>query len=449
MTGWDPATEGRCPRCGTPLPLQALACPGCGLTAAEAARSRAVVATARPHPRRGPGLTLLALAVVAAVVAVVAAVRLGDDDGDPVAGRGSATTTPGEAPPSTVATPPDVVDARRERWRVPVQGVLGERTATVGETVIAAVGHGFDLGEVVAVDGDGVVAWRSTLDVPLDDEVPLGVVANAQVAVTRVVRGLASTDTLVALDSRDGSPAWTVDLPSTGLLALQMDVTEDLVVATAGDAVLALDPATGDEVWRHDADRVSGSAVDGQRVVVVEDRADGEGPRLTTLDLDTGDERASVAVGLAEVDVRWPLVARDGDAAVIADDGEWPRRYVGVETTRGRLLTDAPVDMGYLGAPLALVGGTIVLATSDTATMLGISLADGSLRWANGHTAFSLAVQPDGALLTRGLEVALVDPADGGATVLVPQVPNVGGTPALTEGGLLVVPGEGELIGYR
>lgn len=433
--------EGRCPRCGAPVPLDALGCPGCGLSRAEAAR---LAPPAPPRSGRHPAplVTLAALVVLAMVVAGVALRSATADDEPEAGGDTTAATT---APPATVPTPPDVVDELPVRARAELGGTIGERVAPVGEAVAATVGGDFTTGEMVLVGADGDVRWRADLGIPLGED-PLGVVANAEVVVTRAVGGDGVRDLLVARRARDGEEAWTRDVASTGLLALQMTATADLVVVTAADSVVALEPATGEERWRHEAPIVVGAAVDGDRVVVAEDRIDGQRPQILTLGLADGEELDSIELPVESVDVRWPVLAGGGDAVVVAGDGEWARRFVGLDLAAGAVQGNGSARAEHEGAPLAVAGGVLLLATADTGTLLGLSLTDGSLRWANGHTALGLTELADGMVLTRGFDVAVVDPVDGGATVVMSRAPNVGGPPVRTEGGLVVVPEETGLL---
>ena len=145
-----------------------------------------------------------------------------------------------------------------ERWRVPL-GAGYSSVSVVGNRAVTLFGR--DGGEFLAAfdTATGESIWQLRMGALFRDSMGDGPRSTPTIAGDRVF-ALGALGTLVAADLETGHPVWQIDLPDRygarrptwGFAASPIIVDGQLLIEAGGrDAgIVALDPATGNELWR-------------------------------------------------------------------------------------------------------------------------------------------------------------------------------------------------------
>lgn len=202
------------------------------------------------------------------------------------------------------------------------------------------------------------------------------------------VTALDKSTTLVRIDAETRDTDWTFTNESEGIGTPRVDDNR-LYVGTGANRVFALDPDSGDELWRHDA---GGAGVAGvgiwRQPALVEDLVavgqtyssqpdsqigdmDDHQHRVLALDRTTGTERWTTPVGGA---VFGGLTPVDSDLLVTTEAGEFMR--LDGSTGEKRWTVKLTHDIPY--API--VAGDIGYVT-DGHSLVAVSVGDGSRQW--------------------------------------------------------------------
>lgn len=173
------------------------------------------------------------------------------------------------------------------RWSVGLGGRLTTPTSFGNRLYVAT-----ERGRLHAVEADGTRSWTADRPGPLhwvlgpDDPVDtvLPVVDDTGVYVAFTPFGRGRDSVIVLAYDHDGTRRWRTELPMQyGWTPGGLAVTEDLLYATVGGTVFAVDPESGTERWRFvtGADSAGPPTVDSKRVYVASknlyalDRTDG------------------------------------------------------------------------------------------------------------------------------------------------------------------------------
>jgi outer membrane protein assembly factor BamB len=312
---------------------------------------------------------------------------------------------------------------------------------------------------------------------PEQDPVVLWTVdsSSAIIASPLIADGLvivAGQDAVVrALDPATGTAAWTLELPAgvvqtptiaNGTLFLITDdgvlrtfalddrtagwtaagfvpdsiisVTDDLVIAGAVGAIVALSIADGKERWRATAPGSIRSAVDGDVVLV---SGDGSG-RVSAFDLATGSERWSFETSTA--DVLTPAIV-DGSVFVAARNIANGRNIVYAIDSKGHELWHS-TGPDILGS-VSVVGDRVYVGVDDPNTVVkALDRSSGEVVWQRslGGALVSLLSVADGVIYVLGLEEGLVAiNADTGLIRWRADLSGAGGSRLTISGGLVFV----------
>jgi outer membrane protein assembly factor BamB len=209
---------------------------------------------------------------------------------------------------------------------------------------------------------------------------------------------------LVAIDIASGQEVWNIDLGEEASDCQPTLVGGKLLIGLGyPSATYALDPATGQQLWKAPEVWLDPPVVAGDLVV------GHAGSTVTALDLATGQERWKVT------DTHWSLTTpvAVGEVIVIgSDDGH----VAGLDRATGNQLWTTPLDRGDVDiTQLGAAGdGAVVVDEDEFVTM--IDVATGAKRWtkelvADGYDSPYLL----GDNLVIGVEggIAVVDPATG------------------------------------
>lgn len=422
--------DDRCRACTTPVPPDARWCPRCGAlldppAAATGAGGTPAAARDRDLPgraRRGARLGLLAvLAVVAGVLA-----RPGEPPPPPPAGhvaRGDAART-GIVAATAPARPRDVA------WEhtVPLPPLLRSDVRLLADRRRLVTLVPLRAGDLLAVhDAAGGRLLRSQQLRPDLSALP-PLLHDGRL----VLRGPAGTTVLDVRDEgRDDGAGSDLDDDVDALphVAWHVDRVEGPLLATLPDALVALDPRSGQVVvralddgaerWRGTVDPAPGLGeattalvADDDLVVVLRGV-----PDLQVVDaLDAADGslrwRAVVDVGERLVGDRTPLLALDADGLAVVGGG----RIVVLDAADGTVVLDEDPPSTF-ATSAARAGGTTVV-TSGGGRVLG--RGDDGTRWASPpEQGTAAAVPPTATATDRGVVVQrpgrleLFEPASG------------------------------------
>jgi len=189
--------------------------------------------------------------------------------------------------------------------------------------------------------------------------------------------GLVDDRLLVATESRvralsraDGTERWSVSLPRPidGALTVASDLP--LLVPIADTGLLALDPETGERLWRAPMLGVNPAAVADGTVYVTGYKQDGNTAAVRGLAAADGTRQWEIEL---EAPDSPPVV---GDGALLVAAGETLSVHDPTDGTRKRTL--GPFD-GRLQVPPAVTDGTAFVATDSS--LQAVSIADGSQVW--------------------------------------------------------------------
>lgn len=287
----------------------------------------------------------------------------------------------------------------QETWRLPLDGDESPGKATIqGDIVYLATSVTFegatDPVTVYAIDRDGgEVRWRTTLDTSSVLQWSAPVVAESLVFVLETPSGQDGTTPgrAVALDAATGRVRWSADLGSTdpGLHhqpALYADGV--LLAPTGAGGVVAIEVATGQELWTYQGDgSVPALATGGVGVVYI-----GVAGQVSARDLYTGDTQWEVPIPASE---REPWIAlHDQDVLAATDDG-----LAAFAGDTGTPLWTA--EVGSLVGPPAVAGDEVYAATLHEA--VAVDARSGEVTWR--------VASPEGAFVGT--------PAPGRSTVVV------------------------------
>jgi outer membrane protein assembly factor BamB len=286
----------------------------------------------------------------------------------------------------------------KRRWRFELASLQAAEYGTIaGDTLF--IGTSFtsegavDPPVVYALDlATGRQRWRTVLDRGTDLQWAAPVVDGGQVLVADTLshEGSAPTSHLHALDAGTGRVRWKADLHAgqQGFFAEPPVVAGGLVyVATASRRLLALDAASGREVWQGRGFPVVAGVRNGLVIAVIEDR-------LVALDAGSGVRRWEVRVsGGGE---HWPVL--EGDTVYVASVDDVIAVDAATGTTRWRVPLDPAVG------PPVRVGGRLYLATRSR--LLALDASSGRALWASARRRIV-----NGPLATPGSVV--VATADG------------------------------------
>lgn len=264
---------------------------------------------------------------------------------------------------------------------------------------------------VAAVDpATGREVWRTALPDELRGyEVTTPAVLDGTLFVLARTYDDAPVAHVLAFDASDGTPGWHVTVP----IAAETVLAADGTVFAAGDGVIALDPATGENrTVVEDTYRFTPPAyAEGVLFVLDTDSADGSNPRLlVAVDAATGEERWNATLGQGDWIDTYPVVTE---------------RYVVVGTIMGDLVAfdretgetawNHTVDERLgLDTPPVPVGDTVYVVTNKVYAVAegGEAVPGGFLGRVGGvlreNAVLGFAVMGLGAGLTTGLVVGLV-----------------------------------------
>jgi outer membrane protein assembly factor BamB len=261
----------------------------------------------------------------------------------------------------------------RQRWRFELSSLQAAEYGTIaGDTLF--IGTSFtsegalDPPVVYALDlATGRQRWRSVLDRGTDLQWAAPVVDGGQVLVADTLshEGSAPTSHLHALDVGTGRVRWTADLHASqqGFFTEPPVTAGGLVyVATASRTLLALEAASGREVWRARGFPVIAGVRNGLVIVAIDDR-------LAALDAGSGVRRWEVPV--SSRGEHWPVL--DGDTVYMASVDD----VIAVDAAAGTTRWRVPVDPA-VGPPVR-VGGRLYVATRSR--LLALDAASGRPLW--------------------------------------------------------------------
>ncbi|MFC6756210.1 MULTISPECIES: PQQ-binding-like beta-propeller repeat protein [Haloarcula] len=229
-----------------------------------------------------------------------------------------------------------------------------------------------------------------------------------------------------AVDAVDGTRQWATMYRGTNA-AGPTAVTDERVLATAGDELVGLDAATGIEQWSFDRTVTSGIAVDGDTVYVV-GREDGS--------------NALYALSVGDGALEWSTPVDAGtDPVTPAVDGETV--YTGgeslqaVDTATGE--TRWRAEYGVT-APATVTGERVVVGSGTDVRVL--DRADGSELWSNDVETYGNLESPSVTNPPAVTDETIYAVADRGLTALsltgsqqrYSVEMGVNGTPVLADG---------------
>ena len=209
---------------------------------------------------------------------------------------------------------------------------------------------------------------------------------------------------LVGIDIASGAEVWSVDLGEEASDCQPTRVGDKLLIGLGyPSATYALDPATGQQLWKAPEVWLDPPVVAGDLVV------GHAGSTVTALDINTGQERWKVT------DTYWSLTTpvAVGEVVVIgSDDGH----VAGLDRATGAQLWTTPLDRGDVDITQLGVAGDGAVVVDEDRFVTMIDVATGAKRWtkelvADGYDTPYLL----GDDLIVGVEdgLALVDPATG------------------------------------
>ena len=261
----------------------------------------------------------------------------------------------------------------RQRWRFELaSGQAAEYGTIAGGTLF--IGTSFttegavDPPVVYALDpATGQQRWRTVLDRGTDLQWAAPVVIGGPVLVADTLshEGSAPTSHLHALDPATGRVRWKADLHANqqGFFAEPPVVAGGLVyVATASRRLLALEVASGREVWQQRGFPVVAGVRDGLVIAAIEDR-------LAALDASSGVRRWEVP--LSRGGEHWPVL--EGESVYVASKDDVIAVDAATGTTRWQVPADAAVG------PPVRVGGRLYVATRNR--LLALDAASGRSLW--------------------------------------------------------------------
>jgi outer membrane protein assembly factor BamB len=265
----------------------------------------------------------------------------------------------------------------RQRWRFELASLQAAEYGTIAGDILF-IGTSFtsegavDPPVVYALNlATGRQRWRTVLDRGTDLQWAAPVVDGGQVLVADTLshEGSAPTSHLHALDAGTGRVRWKADLHAgqQGFFAEPPVVAGGLIyVATASRRLLALDAASGREVWQERGFPVVAGVRNGLVIAVIEDR-------LATLDAGSGVRRWEVRVsGGGE---HWPVL--EGDTVYVASVDDVIAVDAATGTTRWRVPLDPAVG------PPVQVGGRLYVATRNR--LLALDASSGRALWASAR----------------------------------------------------------------
>jgi outer membrane protein assembly factor BamB len=261
----------------------------------------------------------------------------------------------------------------RQRWRFELASLQAAEYGTIaGETLFIGTSYptegAVDPPVVYAFDlATGRQRWRTALDRGTDLEWAAPVVVGGQVLVADTLshEGSAPTSHLHALDAGTGRVRWKADLHANqqGFFAEPPIVAGGLAyVATASRTLLALDAASGREVWREPGFPVVAGVRDGLVIAAIDNQ-------LVALDAGTGVRRWEVP--LSNGGERWPVL--EGESVYVASVDD----VIAVDAAAGTTRWRVPVDPA-VGPPVR-VGSRLYVATRNR--LLALDAASGRPLW--------------------------------------------------------------------
>jgi outer membrane protein assembly factor BamB len=245
-------------------------------------------------------------------------------------------------------------------WREELRGDLIAGPVLVGDLVLILDGSG-----VIARDArDGGLSW--SLDLPGGVGADLAT-ADETVYVSAHDRG---EPILLALDATDGEQLWQEAVEVVIVTGEEMVLSEELVLLSNADEVVAFARDDGDEVWRYTiANQTYHPPATGEGVVIVVDR---EG-LIIALDDETGEEL-------------WSIDSQEfiGDAALVGEELAYVPTGGGllaVDLESGEVAwTVAPEVASSFYAPVALDDGTLY-AADTVGHLFALDPESGDVLW--------------------------------------------------------------------
>jgi outer membrane protein assembly factor BamB len=272
-----------------------------------------------------------------------------------------------------------------ERWRFELADGQGPETGTIaGGTLF--VGTSFpsegavDPPVVYALDlATGRQRWRAVLDPGTDLQWGAPVLAPGLVLVADTLShsGSAPASHLHALETLSGQRRWKADLhaPEQGFSSERPVVTGDLIyLATVSGMLVAVDTRSEREVWRDEGGFWALAGVRDGLVIAL------AGDRLVALDAAGGARRWQTAVGKGEGE-RWAVLT--GDTVLVTGAGA----VVAVDAATGAARWRAVVGVA-VGPPVA-AGERVYVATGDR--LVALDRASGRQAWASARLRLAIA----------------------------------------------------------
>ncbi|MDA9116044.1 PQQ-like beta-propeller repeat protein [Planktomarina temperata] len=317
---------------------------------------------------------------------------------------------------------------------------------------------------VTAIDETGTILWQSELGKSSDalkDASGGGLaVGGTQLFVTT------GFGTVVALDTASGAELWTQDLASYG--GASPTVYDDLLYIAARDgAAWAIDTSNGRIKWQVAGPTVAASHTGGPGPAVSD--------KYAVFPFGTGDVLASfrkgglrswssglsgARLGLASTQVRdltgQPVI--EGSSVYLASSAG---RMAAVDLNTGlRIWTAKQGSQGYI-----LVAGGAVFAVSDAGNLIRLSKDDGALIWSTPLPKFTKKsvksrakihahygpILAGGRLILASSDglIRQFNPADGTLITTVDLPSGAASAPIVVNGTLYVLSTKGDLLAFR
>ncbi|MDA9959989.1 PQQ-like beta-propeller repeat protein [Planktomarina temperata] len=317
---------------------------------------------------------------------------------------------------------------------------------------------------VTAIDETGTILWQSELGKSSDalkDASGGGLaVGGTQLFVTT------GFGTVVALDTASGAELWTQDLASYG--GASPTVYDDLLYIAARDgAAWAIDTSNGRIKWQVAGPTVAASHTGGPGPAVSD--------KYAVFPFGTGDVLASfrkgglrswssglsgARLGLASTQVRdltgQPVI--EGSSVYLASSAG---RMVAVDLNTGlRIWTAKQGSQGHI-----LVAGGAVFAVSDAGNLIRLSKDDGALIWSTPLPKFTEKsvksrakihahygpILAGGRLILASSDglIRQFNPADGTLITTVDLLSGAASAPIVVNGTLYVLSTKGDLLAFR
>jgi outer membrane protein assembly factor BamB len=295
-----------------------------------------------------------------------------------------------------------------------------------------AVGPRGDAGLTGAMPGQGPAAQPSIQwEAPIADGVIMGMAIRNDL----LFFATKNPGTFTAVNRASGAVAWSVDL-GVDTTVFGPEVAGDLVVASVwaidGNAIVALDAATGAERWRVATDNLptAPTYLDGMVYVAAEGGFDADAS-LYALDATTGTLKWVFAAPEAK-DLGERVAVSDG--IVVASAWSLEDNGVGVyaiDAATGQVLWTFSGADELTMEPV--VGNGVVLVT-DLPTTWALDLRSGAMRWQHGgpSTGGGAAMDATAAYFGYGDEIRAVSLQDGSPLWSAP-VSGIAGAPTVAE----------------